>query len=76
MATATHTPVAKPVRELEIPGVRTTPIPPLRNGDHLSRAEFERRYCAMPDGTKAELIDGVRTSKSAGVAGRGLSVER
>jgi hypothetical protein len=23
-------------------------IPPLENGDHLSRAEFERRYAAMP----------------------------
>lgn len=34
-------------------------IPPLRNGDHLDRVEFERRYEAMPEGTKAELIDGV-----------------
>lgn len=23
-------------------------LPPLENGDHLSRAEFERRYEAMP----------------------------
>ncbi|MCS7031132.1 MAG: Uma2 family endonuclease, partial [Gloeomargarita sp. SKYG116] len=35
-----------------------TPIPPLENGDHLSRSEFERRYAAMP-GVKAELIEGV-----------------
>ncbi len=35
------------------------PIPPLENGDHLTRAEFERRYQAMPDVKKAELIDGV-----------------
>jgi Uma2 family endonuclease len=35
------------------------PIPPLENGDRLSRAEFERRYAAMPEGIKAELIDGV-----------------
>jgi hypothetical protein len=34
-------------------------IPPLRNGDHLDREEFERRYCAMPHLRKAELIEGV-----------------
>ena len=34
-------------------------IPPLENGDHLSRDEFERRYHAMPPGIKAELIEGV-----------------
>ena len=34
-------------------------IPPLRNGDHLDRNEFERRSNAMPDVKKAELIDGV-----------------
>ncbi len=34
-------------------------IPRLRNGDHLSRDEFERRYRAMPEVKKAELIDGV-----------------
>ena len=33
-------------------------IPPLRQGDRLSRAEFERRYDAMPHLKKAELIDG------------------
>lgn len=36
-----------------------TPVPPLRAGDRLTRAEFERRYEAMPDVTKAELIEGV-----------------
>jgi Uma2 family endonuclease len=35
------------------------PIPPLENGDRLSRAEFERRYEAMPEVKKAELIEGV-----------------
>jgi Uma2 family endonuclease len=30
----------------------------LRNGDRLTRAEFERRYAAMPDVKKAELIEG------------------
>jgi Uma2 family endonuclease len=31
---------------------------PLQNGDRLTRAEFERRYDAMPELKKAELIDG------------------
>ncbi|HYT90150.1 MAG TPA: Uma2 family endonuclease [Gemmataceae bacterium] len=34
-------------------------VPPLRHGDRLTRAEFERRYDAMPELKKAELIDGV-----------------
>ncbi len=34
-------------------------VPPLENGDHLSRGEFERRYDAMPHLHKAELIEGV-----------------
>jgi hypothetical protein len=34
-------------------------IPPLETGDHLTRDEFERRYQAMPDVKKAELIEGV-----------------
>jgi Uma2 family endonuclease len=33
--------------------------PPLESGDHLSRAEFERRYNAHPEIKKAELIEGV-----------------
>src|SRR5258708_40372003 len=33
-------------------------IPPLQNGDRLTRDEFERRYAAMPN-IKAELIEGV-----------------
>ncbi|MEB3295366.1 MAG: Uma2 family endonuclease [Synechococcales bacterium] len=34
-------------------------IPPLENGDRLTRHEFERRYNAMPHLKKAELIEGV-----------------
>ncbi|MEG4803606.1 Uma2 family endonuclease [Microcoleus sp. ARI1-B5] len=34
-------------------------ILPLENGDRLSRAEFERRYTAMPEVKKAELIEGM-----------------
>ncbi|GAB4159601.1 MAG: Uma2 family endonuclease [Cyanobacteria bacterium J069] len=37
----------------------STKLPPLETGDHLSRAEFERRYEAMPYLKKAELIEGV-----------------
>jgi Uma2 family endonuclease len=37
----------------------TPTIPPLVEGDRLSREEFHRRYLAMPHVKKAELIDGV-----------------
>lgn len=36
-----------------------TQIPPLESGDRLTRDEFERRYDAMPNLKKAELIEGV-----------------
>ena len=39
------------------PGKRL--IPPLQFGDRLTRAEFHRRYKAMPKLKKAELIEGV-----------------
>lgn len=32
-------------------------LPPLENGDRLTRDEFERRYQAMQNVKKAELID-------------------
>ena len=38
---------------------RDNVVLPLENGDRLSRAEFERRYDAMPHLKKAELIEGV-----------------
>jgi len=34
-------------------------IPPLENGDQLTRIQFERRYKAMPEIKKAELIEGI-----------------
>lgn len=34
-------------------------IPPLENGDRLTRDEFHRRYEAVPERVKAELINGV-----------------
>ncbi len=33
-------------------------LPPLENGDRLTRDEFERRYHAMPQHKKIELIEG------------------
>jgi Uma2 family endonuclease len=38
---------------------RPLDVLPLENGDRLTRAEFERRYAAMPNVKKAELIEGV-----------------
>jgi len=37
----------------------TKPIPPLRDGDRMNTREFMRRYEAMPEGFRAELLDGV-----------------
>jgi Uma2 family endonuclease len=34
-------------------------LPPLQNGDRLTRVEFERRYAARPDLKKVELIEGI-----------------
>jgi Uma2 family endonuclease len=41
------------------PAASPSYIPPLESGDRLSRHEFERRYNAMPNVKKAELIEGV-----------------
>lgn len=38
---------------------KNAPIPPLESGDRLTRHEFERRYHAMRNTKKAELIEGV-----------------
>ena len=45
---------------LAYPRERAAPprLPPLENGDRLTRGEFERRYNAMPGLKKAELIEG------------------
>jgi Uma2 family endonuclease len=50
------TPSTRPVGPVEPPG--NGAIPPLENGDRLTRDEFERRYDAMPGLKKAELIEG------------------
>jgi Uma2 family endonuclease len=51
---STTEPPAVPVA----PPASTQP-PPLQNGDRLTRAEFERRYNAMPEVHNAQLIEGV-----------------
>ena len=44
----------------EIPtAVDAEVVPPLEAGDRLTRDEFERRYTAMPELKKAELIEGI-----------------
>jgi Uma2 family endonuclease len=48
--TARHFPARVPRPEAD--------VPPLQNGDHLTQAEFHRRYEAMPGDFKAELIGG------------------
>jgi Uma2 family endonuclease len=53
---ATHGAAAKPV-EPDL-AVGSDAVPPLESGDRLTRAEFERRYEAMPHLKKAELIEG------------------
>jgi Uma2 family endonuclease len=39
--------------------LRGLQVPPLENGDRLTRFEFERRYSLMPLDKKAELVEGV-----------------
>lgn len=53
MATNQHGLTASPAGDV------ATWIPALEPGDRLSREEFERRYHAMPELKKAELIEGV-----------------
>lgn len=42
-----------------VPGLGSAPQPPLQTGDRLTRAEFQGRLERLPDGVKAELIEGV-----------------
>lgn len=55
MATATRPDASGSLTE----PLPTPPLLPLENGDRLTRDEFERRYDAMPDLKKAELIEGI-----------------
>jgi Uma2 family endonuclease len=47
------------IRSLTKDDFSDTKCPPLESGDHLSQAEFERRYQASRHIKKAELIEGV-----------------
>ena len=44
---------------IETPAPVHPPVPVLRNGDRLTRDEFEQRYEALPHHVKAELLEGV-----------------
>ena len=46
------------VRDVRRPAQAAGALPPLENGDRLTRADFERRYEAMPHIKRAELIEG------------------
>ena len=48
---------SRTIERLDLAG--SAKVPPLEPGDTLSREEFERRYDAMPNLKKAELIEGV-----------------
>jgi Uma2 family endonuclease len=48
-------PQASPAGMVVPPGT----LPPLENGDRLTRSDFEQRYEAMPHVKKAELIEGI-----------------
>ena len=44
---------------------QTDLVPPLESGDRLPRPEFHRRYAAMPEHVRAELVEGVVYMASA-----------
>jgi Uma2 family endonuclease len=58
---AISTPVNRPAQS----AAPLAAIPPLENGDQLTRDEFERRYDSMPDLKGAELVEGVVYMPSA-----------
>ena len=51
--------ISNPTSAPSPPEAAARSVPPLENGDRLTRAEFERRYDAMPHLKKAELIEGI-----------------
>ncbi len=52
--------IADEMRKKQASGrLRLVKPPRLEQGDHLTRDEFERRYDAMPNLKKAELIEGI-----------------
>jgi Uma2 family endonuclease len=57
--------IAPALRE---PPKTSRPLPPLEQGDRLTRAEFLRRYAAMPAKVKAERIEGIVHMPAAAVS--------
>jgi Uma2 family endonuclease len=51
--------LTRPAAKPDVLADQNGEIPALENGDRLTRAEFLRRYDAMPELKKAELIEGV-----------------
>jgi len=51
--------VQRTTQAIPVPVVAPVSIPRLQNGDRLTRVEFERRYHAMPEIKKAQLIEGI-----------------
>lgn len=51
--------VTTPAVAIVPPRIAAAAVPSLQNGDRLTRGEFERRYTAMPNVKKAELIEGI-----------------
>src|SRR5207237_10903941 len=47
---------------------RAKRVPPLEQGDRLTREEFFRRYAQMPDNVKAERIEGMVHMAAAAVS--------
>src|SRR5437773_4705548 len=58
MSTATFL-RSKRAKGIKSPSPASGRTPRLLNGDHLAVPEFERRYGAMPEIKKAELIEGI-----------------
>jgi Uma2 family endonuclease len=57
-----------------VPDTGTTrrPTPPLENGDRLTRAEYLKRYAAMPPHVKAERIEGIVYMAAAAAVSAGF----
>src|SRR5437667_1342251 len=58
MSTATFS-RSKRAKGIKSPSPAGGSTPRLLNGDHLAVPEFERRYWAMPEIKRAELIEGI-----------------
>lgn len=59
-----HSPITSPIS----PAASKRRIPPLAQGDRLTRSEFLQRYAAMPANVKAERIEGMVYMPAAAVS--------